>query len=86
VIKDGRQLLLLGKGEFFGDRALVTGEPRNATVQAVGEVELYTVGRDTFEKNLAICKPFINLVLDVFRRELPANAATGTPTAIPSTA
>jgi putative ABC transport system ATP-binding protein len=86
VIKDGQPRLVLGKGEFFGDRALVTGEPRNATVQAVGEVELYTVGRDTFEKNLAVCKPFINLVLDVFRRELPANGGTGTPPASPSPA
>jgi putative ABC transport system ATP-binding protein len=83
VIKDGKQQLGLGKGEFFGDRALVTGEPRNATVQAVGEVELYTVSRDTFEKFLAVCKPFINLVLDVFRGQ-PANGGPGTPPASPS--
>jgi putative ABC transport system ATP-binding protein len=86
VIKDGKPHLLLGKGEFFGDRALVTGEPRNATVQAVGEVELYTVGRDTFEKYLAVCKPFINLVLEVFRCEPPANGGPGTPPASPSLA
>jgi putative ABC transport system ATP-binding protein len=86
VIRDGRQRLLLGQGEFFGDRALVTGEPRNATVEAVGEVELYTVGRDTFEKNLAVCKPFIDLVLEVFRREPPADGGPGTPPASPSPA
>jgi putative ABC transport system ATP-binding protein len=86
IIKDGQPRLTLGKGEFFGDRALVTGEPRNATVQAVGEVELYTVGRDTFEKNLAVCKPFIDLVLEVFRREPAANGAPGTPAASPSPA
>jgi putative ABC transport system ATP-binding protein len=84
VIKDGRQLLVLGKGEFFGDRALVTGEPRNATVQAVDEVEVYTVGRDTFEKNLAVCKPFINLVLEVFQGKPPPNGGSGTPPASPS--
>jgi putative ABC transport system ATP-binding protein len=84
VIKDGRPVLLLGQGEFFGDRALVTGEPRNATVQAVGEVELYTVGRDTFEKNLAVCKPFIDLVLEVFRRGQPANGGPGILSASPS--
>ncbi len=93
VIKDGRPLLRpngeelrLGPGEFFGDRALVTGDPRNATVQAVGEAELYTVGRDTFEKHLAVCKPFINLVLEVFRGERPAGAGPGTPPASPSPA
>jgi putative ABC transport system ATP-binding protein len=89
VIKDGQQQLVLGKGEFFGDRALVTGEPRNATVQAIDEVELYTVDRDTFARNLAVCKPFINLVLEVFRGKPPANGAnggSGTPTAGPSPA
>jgi putative ABC transport system ATP-binding protein len=86
IIKDGHQRLVLGKGEFFGDRALVTGEPRNATVQAVGEVELYTVGRDTFERNLAVCKPFIDLVLEVFRREPAANGGAGTAPASPSPA
>jgi putative ABC transport system ATP-binding protein len=86
IIKDGKPQIVLGKGEFFGDRALVTGEPRNATVQAVGEVELYTVGRDTFEKNLAVCKPFINLVLEVFRGKSPANGEPSTPPASPSPA
>jgi putative ABC transport system ATP-binding protein len=86
VIHDGHPRLLLGKGEFFGDRALVTGEPRNATVQAVGEVELYTVARDTFQKNLAVCKPFIDLVLEVFRREPAAQGGPGTPPASPSPA
>jgi putative ABC transport system ATP-binding protein len=86
IIKDNRPLLVLGKGEFFGDRALVTGEPRNATVQAVGEVELYTVGRESFEKNLAVCKPFINLVLEVFRGKSPANGEPSTPQASPSPA
>jgi putative ABC transport system ATP-binding protein len=86
VIKDGRPHLLLGRGEFFGDRALVTAEPRNATVQAVGDVELYTVGRDTFEKHLAVCKPFINLVLEVFRGQAPANGGASTPSASPSLA
>jgi putative ABC transport system ATP-binding protein len=86
VIKDGRTQLTLGKGEFFGDRALVTGEPRNATVQAVDDVELYTVGRDTFERNIAVCKPFINLVLEVFRGKPPPNGGPGTPPASPSPA
>jgi putative ABC transport system ATP-binding protein len=84
LLKDGRPLLLLGKGDFFGDRTLVTGEPRPATVQAVGEVELYTVGRDTFEKYHAVCKPFIDRVLEVFRPEPSASRGPGTPQASPS--
>jgi putative ABC transport system ATP-binding protein len=84
VIKDGRQILCLSKGEFFGDRALITGEPRIASGQAVGEVELYTMDRGTFEKNFAVCKPFINRVLEWFGPGPPANGGQGTPLASPS--
>jgi putative ABC transport system ATP-binding protein len=84
VIKDGRPLLVLGKGEFFGDRALVTGEPRFASGQAVGEVELYTMDRGTFEKNLDVCKPFINRVLQWYGPVQPANEEAGTLLASPS--
>jgi putative ABC transport system ATP-binding protein len=86
VIKDGRPLRILSKGEFFGDRALVTGEPRIASGQAVGEVELYTMDRGTFEKNLDVCKPFINRVLEWFGPGPPANEEAGTQPASPSPA
>jgi putative ABC transport system ATP-binding protein len=78
AIKDGRPFRILSKGEFFGDRALVTGEPRFATGQAVGEVELYTMDRDTFEKNLDVCKPFINRVLEWYGAGLSAKEGSGT--------
>jgi putative ABC transport system ATP-binding protein len=84
VIKDGRPHRILSKGEFFGDRALITGEPRIASGQAVGEVELYTMDRGTFEKNLAVCKPFINRVLEWFGPGPPAQEEAGTQPASPS--
>jgi branched-chain amino acid transport system substrate-binding protein len=33
-------------GQFFGEVALLTGEPRSATIVAATEVELYEVTRD----------------------------------------
>ena len=84
AIKDGRPLRILSKGEFFGDRALVTAEPRFATGQAVGEVELYTMDRDTFEKNLDVCKPFINRVLEWYGPGPSAKGGSGTQPASPS--
>ncbi len=40
------------EGSFFGEAALITGNPRNATVQAMGEVTLYTLGKDDFQAAL----------------------------------
>jgi putative ABC transport system ATP-binding protein len=58
----------LGRGDFFGDRALVMNEPRNATVTALEDVELYTIGREQFEMARETCMPFIDRILSVFGR------------------
>jgi putative ABC transport system ATP-binding protein len=39
----------LGKGEFFGEAALLTGAPRNATVVAKEDLEVYSLGKDDFQ-------------------------------------
>jgi CRP-like cAMP-binding protein len=38
------------RGGFFGEMALVTSEPRKASVRAVGELSVYVLARATFEK------------------------------------
>ena len=38
----------LGIGDFFGEAALLTGEPRNADVVSKTEVEVYALGADQF--------------------------------------
>jgi putative ABC transport system ATP-binding protein len=66
---DGRGLQVLaeiGAQDFFGDRALVTNEPRMATVAAVEPVEVYTVGRETFRQYEAISRPFIERIQAVY--------------------
>ncbi len=45
-------LARLGKGEFFGETALMTGRRRNASVRATSPVDLMCLGRDEFN-NLA---------------------------------
>ncbi len=40
------------EGSFFGEAALITGDPRNATVQARGEVTLYALDKATFQATL----------------------------------
>ena len=52
--------------DFFGDRALVTNEPRNATVTATEATEVYTIGRETFRRYEAISRPFIERIAAVY--------------------
>jgi putative ABC transport system ATP-binding protein len=44
-----RLLATLGEGDFFGESALVTGEPRNANVIARENVEVYTLDKEHFQ-------------------------------------
>ena len=44
--------IALGAGDFFGEMALIDGEPRSATVVAVGEVYVLMIGRAKFLKVL----------------------------------
>ena len=47
---DGPQVVArLEKGNIFGETSLLRHQPRNATVRAVDEVELYVLGRNDFE-------------------------------------
>jgi cAMP-dependent protein kinase regulator len=43
----------MGRGESFGEMGLLGGHRRQATVRAVGEVELFEVDKGTFDRLLA---------------------------------
>ncbi|HUY87993.1 MAG TPA: ATP-binding cassette domain-containing protein [Pirellulales bacterium] len=47
--KGARTVATLGVGDFFGEAALLTGAPRNATVRAVEDLELYVLGKQDFD-------------------------------------
>jgi putative peptide zinc metalloprotease protein len=53
VIRDRRPIGMLGTGDHFGERALLTDEPRAATVRADTAVSLVEVDRSAFERILA---------------------------------
>lgn len=48
-----KMLATLGSGTFFGETALLTGHPRNATVVARTDVLLYSLGKQQFRDVLA---------------------------------
>jgi len=44
-MREGRDVAALGAGDFFGEAALITGEPRNATVVASDDLDTsYNLG------------------------------------------
>jgi CRP-like cAMP-binding protein len=49
VKKNGRLLAELGEREVFGEMALLDPGPRSATVEALSDVTLLSIGRDDFD-------------------------------------
>lgn len=45
-----RPIATLGEGQAFGEMALLTGDPRTATIRAATKTELLEIGKDDFEQ------------------------------------
>ncbi|MGE3808723.1 MAG: ATP-binding cassette domain-containing protein, partial [Gemmataceae bacterium] len=58
VLINGSTVRTLGEGEFFGERALLTGEKRSATVRAATDVETYFLGKADFQSALEASDSF----------------------------
>jgi voltage-gated potassium channel len=54
VLKEDGQTLIrtLSEGDFFGELALLHGQPRTATIRAVGYCDLYMLDRKVFARTL----------------------------------
>jgi putative ABC transport system ATP-binding protein len=61
-----REVAVLGKGQFFGERALITGEPRNATVRALEEIETYVLDQKDFRTALELSDTFHEQLMRVY--------------------
>jgi putative ABC transport system ATP-binding protein len=61
-----RGVTVLHEAEFFGERALITGEPRNATVVAREDIECYTLDKAEFQEALDASAPLKEQVYRVF--------------------
>lgn len=73
-----RRLKLIGKGELFGEVALLDQYPRTATVRAIDKVVLVPIRRKLVEELMLKCDPIIKhlllLVLERFRSSQGVNA------------
>ncbi len=53
-----RRVATLVERDFFGEAALLTGEPRNATVRALDNLDLYVLGKVEFQRAIDSCASF----------------------------
>jgi putative ABC transport system ATP-binding protein len=60
--------VVLGAGDFFGEVALLTGAPRNATVVARGPVTVLTLAKEHFDQALRRSKTLEERLRDVLYR------------------
>ena len=71
-----REVAKLGRGALFGEMSVLTGDPRTATVVALGDAALLAVGRDAFEQILSAEPELAQKLADVItRRRLVLDAA-----------
>jgi len=58
VMREGHDVAALGAGDFFGEGALITGEPRNATVVANDNLDTYVLGKADFGAAIEASRSF----------------------------
>jgi len=66
VMREGHDVANLGAGDFFGEGALITGEPRNATVVANDNLETYVLGKAEFRAAIEASRSFRDQLYRVF--------------------
>ncbi|MFB3854399.1 MAG: cyclic nucleotide-binding domain-containing protein [Vicinamibacterales bacterium] len=62
----GREVATIGEGGYFGEMSLLTGEPRTATVSAVGDCSVLEITASSFRR-IALANP---AVLDQITRDV----------------
>ncbi len=62
---DGREVILnyMGEGDYFGELALLDGQPRSATVRTVTACEVVAIARSSFQELLKTNPEFVTQVV-----------------------
>jgi len=67
----------LGEGHAFGEMALLTGQPRTATIRATADTELLEIAKEDFEAMTAADRQMTRAVERLSHERAVANLATG---------
>jgi len=70
VVREGRTLAELGPGDHFGELAILTGAPRNATVVSTTAMELVILDERAFRGLLAELPCFSRRILETMAARL----------------
>jgi len=65
VLRDGERLNTLGAGEYFGEMALLSSQPRMATVRATQPTDVLAIAKGDFNKILASFPELGNTLAEV---------------------
>jgi putative ABC transport system ATP-binding protein len=66
VVREGHDVASLGAGDFFGEGALITGEPRSATVVASEDLATYALGKADFRTAIEASRSFRDQLYRVY--------------------
>jgi predicted acylesterase/phospholipase RssA/CRP-like cAMP-binding protein len=76
VAGDGRVLSEMSRGESIGEIALLTGEPRTASVVAVRDSDLVRISRETFDEIVQKYPKVMQVIAQIVVRRLRAKERT----------
>jgi len=74
-----KRLAILRRGAFFGEMALLTDQPRSATVRAIPDVTLLEVSRSSIRKLVNREKRVLKLLMRFFRARLVGTMMATSP-------
>jgi CRP-like cAMP-binding protein len=81
VTDGGRVIATLSKGSAFGEMAILSGAPRNATVRAAGPTRVYRIARDDFNHLLTHSRELAEGVQRLLQERIDAREKQGDPEA-----
>jgi CRP-like cAMP-binding protein len=80
VLTDGSRggaIAVLGKGHAFGEMSLLSGGPRTATIRAVEDTDLLTIGKEDFDRLVAADRQLANAVQRISHQRAISNLSAG---------